>query len=100
MRERIVNLPNTITLLRLFAAPVVVWLVLTAQWNAACWLFLAAALSDGVDGYLARRLKQTTVFGAALDAVTGRRSASSSPPGYVAGTRSGHPRRARARRVR
>ena len=70
MRERIVNLPNAITLLRLVAAPIVVWLILQAQWNAACWLFLAAALSDGVDGYLARRLKQTTAFGAALDAVT------------------------------
>ena len=70
MRERIVNLPNAITLLRLFAAPIVVWLILHAQWYAACWLFLAAALSDGLDGYLARRLKQTTVFGAALDAVT------------------------------
>lgn len=70
MRERIVNLPNAITLLRLIAAPVVVWLILTAQWYAACWVFLAAALSDGVDGYVARRLRQTTAFGAALDAIT------------------------------
>ena len=70
MTERIVNIPNAITLLRLFAAPVVVWLILHAQWEAACWLFLAAALSDGIDGYLARRLGQTTAFGAAMDALT------------------------------
>ena len=70
MGERVLNIPNAITLLRLLAAPVVVWLVLRAQWEAACWLFLVAALSDGVDGYLARRLGQTTAFGAALDALT------------------------------
>ena len=70
MSERLVNIPNAITLLRLLAAPVVVWLMWQAQWNAACWLFLAAALSDGIDGYLARRLQQTTALGAALDAVT------------------------------
>lgn len=70
MAERIVNIPNAITLLRLLAAPGVVWLILHAQWTVACWLFLVAALSDGVDGYLARRLGQTTAFGAALDAIT------------------------------
>lgn len=70
MAERILNIPNAITLLRLLAAPGVVWLILHAQWEAACWLFLVAALSDGVDGYLARRLRQTTAFGAALDALT------------------------------
>lgn len=70
MAERIFNIPNAITVLRLLATPVVVWLILHAQWQAACWLFLIAALSDGVDGYLARRLGQTTAFGAALDAVT------------------------------
>lgn len=70
MHERIVNIPNAITLLRLLAAPVVVWLMWQTQWAAACWLFLIAALSDGIDGYLARRLQQTTALGAALDAVT------------------------------
>ena len=70
MGERIINVPNAITLLRLLAAPVVVWLIFDAQWQAACWLFLIAALSDGLDGFLARRLAQTTAFGATLDAVT------------------------------
>jgi cardiolipin synthase len=70
MRERILNLPNAITLFRLLAVPVVAWLIVHAQWKAACGLFLAAALSDGIDGFLARRLKQMTALGAALDTVT------------------------------
>ncbi|MHB1085451.1 MAG: CDP-alcohol phosphatidyltransferase family protein [Thiobacillus sp.] len=67
MSERIFNLPNIITLLRLAAVPVVAWLILHQHWEAACWLFLAAAVSDGIDGLLARWLNQLTQLGAALD---------------------------------
>jgi len=63
------NLPNAITLLRLVAVPVVAWLILQQRWEAACWLFLAAAVSDGIDGLLARGLNQMTRLGAALDTV-------------------------------
>ena len=69
MSERVFNLPNVITLLRLAAVPVVGWLILQQRWEAACWLFLAAAVSDGLDGILARWLDQLTRFGAALDTV-------------------------------
>lgn len=70
MSERVfINLPNVITLLRIAAVPVVAWLILQQRWEAACWLFLAAAVSDGIDGLLARWLKQMTQFGAALDSV-------------------------------
>lgn len=69
MSERVFNLPNAITLLRLVAVPGVAWLILQQRWEAACWLFLAAAVSDGVDGLLARWLKQMTQLGAALDTV-------------------------------
>ena len=69
MRERVFNLPNVITLLRIAAVPVVGWLILNARWEAACWLFLAAAVSDGIDGLLARWLNQMTQLGAALDTV-------------------------------
>ncbi|MCA1979638.1 MAG: CDP-alcohol phosphatidyltransferase family protein [Thiobacillus sp.] len=69
MRERILTLPNVITLLRLAAVPVVGWLILQRQWEPACWLFLAAALSDGIDGMLARTLNQMTQLGATLDTV-------------------------------
>jgi cardiolipin synthase len=69
MSERIFNLPNVITLLRLAAVPVVAWLIVQQRWEAACWLFLAAAVSDGIDGLLARWLNQLTQFGAALDSI-------------------------------
>lgn len=69
MSERIFNLPNIITVLRLAAVPVVAWLILAQRWEAACWLFLAAAVSDGIDGLLARWLDQMTNLGAALDTV-------------------------------
>ena len=69
MSERILNLPNIITLLRLAAVPVIAWLILQQRWEAACWLFLAAAVSDGIDGLLARWLNQMTQLGAALDTV-------------------------------
>ena len=69
MRERVFNLPNTITLLRLAAVPVVAWLILQQRWEAASWVFLAAAVSDGIDGLLARWLNQMTQLGAALDSI-------------------------------
>ncbi|WP_018076372.1 CDP-alcohol phosphatidyltransferase family protein [Thiobacillus denitrificans] len=69
MSERVFNLPNIITLARLAAVPVVGWLILQQRWEAACWLFLAAAVSDGIDGLLARWLRQMTPLGAALDTV-------------------------------
>jgi cardiolipin synthase len=60
-------LPNLITLGRLLAVPLAVWLMLTDRLAAAFWLFLAAGISDAIDGYLARRLKARTEIGAYLD---------------------------------
>jgi cardiolipin synthase len=69
MSERVYNLPNVITLVRIAAVPLVGWLILQQRWEAACWLFLAAAVSDGIDGLLARWLNQMTQLGAALDSI-------------------------------
>jgi cardiolipin synthase len=69
MSVRVFTLPNVITLLRLLAVPGVAWLIYQERWAPACWLFLVAALSDGVDGFLARRMKQISALGAALDPV-------------------------------
>jgi CDP-diacylglycerol--glycerol-3-phosphate 3-phosphatidyltransferase len=66
------NLPNTLTLLRLALIPVFVLLFyLPFKWvNLACTVvFTVAALTDLLDGYLARRLGQTSAFGAFLDPV-------------------------------
>lgn len=66
------NLPNLLTILRVALIPVFVGLFYypTTKTNfmAAC-VFVIAALTDLLDGYLARKLKQTTKFGAFLDPV-------------------------------
>ena len=66
-----VNLPNIVTGARIALIPifaVVYVLADTMHWLAAV-LFAAAAATDWLDGYLARRLNQTTLFGAFLDPV-------------------------------
>jgi cardiolipin synthase (CMP-forming) len=62
------NIPNLITLGRILLVPIVVWAIATpgAMWIAFL-LFLAAGVSDAVDGYLAKRLQMTTELGAYLD---------------------------------
>ncbi len=61
------SLPNCISLGRLFAVPVAVWLVLSGHLFATFWLFVAAGISDGIDGYLAKRLNAETTLGRYLD---------------------------------
>ena len=62
------NIPNLITLGRILLVPIVVWAIATpgAMWIAFV-LFLAAGVSDAVDGYLAKRFAMTTELGAYLD---------------------------------
>jgi cardiolipin synthase (CMP-forming) len=62
-----VNLPNLITLGRLLCVPVAIWLVLSDDLRAAFWLFVAAGLSDAVDGFIAKRFDQRSRLGALLD---------------------------------
>ncbi len=66
------NVPNLLTLLRLLLVPIVVILYyLPVSWAhaSAALLFTFAAITDWLDGYLARNLKQMTKFGAFLDPV-------------------------------
>ncbi len=62
------SIPNLITLGRILLVPIVVWAIATpgAMWIAFV-LFLAAGVSDAVDGYLAKRFGMTTELGAYLD---------------------------------
>lgn len=64
----LLNLPNAITFARLCAVPLAVWLVLREDLRSAFALFVAAGLSDAVDGWLARR-QGSTALGAMLDPV-------------------------------
>lgn len=63
------NLPNLLTASRLVFAPLVVWRILAGDMTGAFWLFAAAALTDLLDGNLARLLDQRTVLGAWLDPI-------------------------------
>ena len=62
------SIPNLITLGRILLVPIVVWAIATpgAMWIAFV-LFVAAGVSDAVDGYLAKRFQMTTELGAYLD---------------------------------
>jgi len=61
------SIPNLITLARIFLVPVVVWAIAAGQMQAAFLLFLAAAISDAIDGFLAKRFGMKTELGAYLD---------------------------------
>jgi CDP-diacylglycerol--glycerol-3-phosphate 3-phosphatidyltransferase len=68
--ERFWNLPNSITMLRLVVVPVVLvfpYFENPESSRAVAWLFIAAALTDVLDGWLARRGQQVTRIGKLLD---------------------------------
>lgn len=61
------NIPNVITLLRILLVPALVYLLLDGAFGGAIWLFLAAGLSDALDGFIAKRFNLCTILGALLD---------------------------------
>ena len=61
------NIPNLISLARLMAVPVMIYLILNGYYLASFWLFVAAGVSDAVDGYIAKQMGQATVLGSYLD---------------------------------
>jgi CDP-diacylglycerol--glycerol-3-phosphate 3-phosphatidyltransferase len=66
------NIPNTLTLIRILMIPVLVvvfYLPFKNHLLVAAGVFAVAAITDWFDGYLARRLGQMTAFGAFLDPV-------------------------------
>jgi cardiolipin synthase (CMP-forming) len=62
-----VSIPNLITLARILLVPVVVWAITSGEMRFAFLLFLAAGVSDAVDGFLAKRFGMATELGAYLD---------------------------------
>src|SRR6187397_636388 len=61
------SIPNLITLGRILLVPVVVWAITAGEMQIAFVLFLAAGISDAVDGFLAKRFGMATELGAYLD---------------------------------
>src|ERR1700676_2272199 len=71
-----VNLPNSITLTRIAAIPLLIWILCTPRFAnertgereiLASAVFIVASITDGIDGYLARKRGQITTMGILLD---------------------------------
>ena len=63
------TLPNLITIARVLLIPVIAFLLLDRDYALAAGVFVAAAIGDWLDGFLARRLNQTSQLGAVLDPI-------------------------------
>jgi cardiolipin synthase (CMP-forming) len=67
--SQLLSAPNQLTLLRMMFLPFIVINLLNGHYRWALILFVIAGLSDGLDGLLARTLKQQTVLGQYLDPI-------------------------------
>ena len=63
------NIPNLITVMRLMLVPVAVVMIAAQAWGWAFAAFAVAGLSDGLDGFIARRFDVRSELGAYLDAL-------------------------------
>jgi len=71
--DRILTLPNIVTVARLCLLPVFVWLLLgRGDRAAAAWVLAVIGVTDWVDGYLARHLDQVSTAGKVLDPIADR----------------------------
>ena len=69
------NVPNAVTAMRIVLAVVIAWLLIRAEITGILWagiLLVIAWITDGLDGFLARRLEQSTLAGALFDLVADR----------------------------
>jgi cardiolipin synthase (CMP-forming) len=67
--SQILSFPNQLTLMRMMFLPFIVIKLVEGHYKSALILFVLAGLSDGLDGLLARVLKQQTVLGQYLDPI-------------------------------
>ena len=63
------NIPNIVTLWRICLVPVIILLILDRQMEMAFWVTLTAAISDAVDGIIAKQFNMQTTLGAYLDPI-------------------------------
>ena len=71
--DRILTVPNAITVVRLCLLPVFLWLLFVQEDRAnAAWLLAALGTTDFLDGYIARRFDQVSDLGKVLDPVADR----------------------------
>jgi cardiolipin synthase len=68
-RPNILTIANQLTILRIICVPVFITLLIYDRIGAALIVFVAAAITDGLDGLIARRFGQKTSVGAILDPI-------------------------------
>jgi len=67
--DKIINLPNLLTLLRILVTPLFVIFMIKGHYRPALLVFFLAGISDGLDGFFARSFNQKTTLGAHLDPI-------------------------------
>jgi len=78
MQSRVLTVPNQLTFLRLAFLPFFVMAIEYERYDMALGILVAAGISDGLDGWLARGLNQRTALGAYLDPIADKLLLSSS----------------------
>ena len=81
-RGKFVSLPNLLTYFRILAIPALVaCFFVTADWGrwTAMWIFIAAGVSDFLDGYLARAWEQQSAIGRMLDPIADKLIVAAAP---------------------
>ena len=63
----LLNVPNTLTIMRMLLVPGIIFALLRESYGIALGIFLFAGASDGLDGFIARRFNLCTPLGALLD---------------------------------
>lgn len=73
--DRILTVPNVVTVVRLLCVPLFLWLILRPDhrdWYPAALLLGALGVTDGIDGFVARRFDQVSTLGKVLDPLADR----------------------------
>ena len=72
--EKIINIPNALTVLRIALLPAGVWRYIHGDSRGALFYYIVAMLTDAVDGFIARHFNQITSLGKLLDPIADKLS--------------------------
>ena len=73
-QDQIINIPNTLTVIRILLLPVVVWRFVLGDTTGALIVYMTAMLTDALDGIIARKTNQITALGKLLDPIADKLS--------------------------
>lgn len=69
VQRNYITIPTMVTLIRIILTPFIMYSIMQHNWCSATMLFITAAMTDFIDGFLARFLKSSSFIGACLDPV-------------------------------